>query len=76
MEKCLKNQWIVHYTHHVEELFYLCNKMHFKITKPITILFNNCLLTLKPSSFPRLWHELIIYEPHSSSKMDSGWMVL
>ncbi len=46
--------------------------MHFKTTKHVTILFNNCLMTLQPTLTPRLQHDLIIYEPHSTSKMDSG----
>jgi hypothetical protein len=46
--------------------------MNSKRTKPITIVFNNYLMTLQPNLPLGLWHDLIIYEPHSSSKMDSG----
>jgi hypothetical protein len=74
-----ENAWKIselHYTHHVEEYFYFYNRMHFKTIEPMTNIFNNYLITLQPNLPPRLWHDLIIYELHFNSKMDSGWMVL
>jgi len=62
----------MHYTHHAEEYFYFYSNMHSKRIEPITILFDNYLMTLQLNLPPRLWHDLIIYEPHSSFKMDSG----
>jgi len=65
----------MHYTHQAKEYFQLCNKINSKIIEPITILFSNYLMTLQPNLPSRLWHDVIIYEPHFNSKMDSGWMV-
>jgi hypothetical protein len=62
----------MHYTHHAKEYFHLCSRINCKKKKPITILFNNYLMTL-PLNLPLgLWHDLIIYESHSDLKMDSG----
>jgi hypothetical protein len=33
-------------------------------------------MTLQPNLHLGLWHNLIIYEPHCSSKMDNGWLVI
>jgi len=49
--------------------------MHSKIIEPLTILFNNYLMTLQPNLHLGLWNNLIIYELHYSSKIDNGWMV-
>jgi hypothetical protein len=62
----------MHYTHHVEEYFHFCSKINSKITKPTTVLLNNYLMALQPNLPLGLWHDLIIYEPRPSSKMDSG----
>jgi hypothetical protein len=32
-------------------------------------------MTLQLNLHLGLWHDLVIYEPHYSSRMDSGWMV-
>jgi hypothetical protein len=67
-EKLLNNAL----THNVEEYFHFCSKINSKIPKPITILFNNYVMTLQPNLPLGLWHDLIIYGPHSNSKMDNG----
>jgi hypothetical protein len=61
----------MHYTHHVEDFLNFYNRMHSLTTEPIIVLFNNYLMTLQPTLPPRFWHVLIIYEPHSNSRMDS-----
>ncbi len=76
MRKCLRNYWIMHYTHHDEEFFYFYNIIYSRIIEPIIVLFNNYLMTLQPNLPPRLWHDLIVYEPHSNFRMDNGRMVL
>jgi hypothetical protein len=55
----------------LKNIFFLQQNAFKKKTKPIIVIFNNYLMTLQPNLFPRIWHELIIYEPHSSSK----WIV-
>ncbi len=60
------------YTNHAKKYFYFCSKINSKRIKPITILFNNYLMTLQPNLPLGLWHDLIIYEPHFSYRMDSG----
>jgi hypothetical protein len=45
--------------------------MHSKI-KPIIVIFNKYLMTWQPTLPPRFWHELLIYELHFNSEMDSG----
>jgi hypothetical protein len=60
------------YINHVKEYFYFCSRINSKRIEPITILYNNYQMTLQPNLPPGLWHDLIIYEPHFNSRMDSG----
>jgi hypothetical protein len=62
----------MHYKHHAKEILFFCNKMHSKKIETIIVLFNNYLLTLQLNLPLGLWHDLVIYEPHSSFRMDSG----
>ncbi len=49
--------------------------MHSQIIEPIIVIFNNYLMTLQPNVHLGFWHNLILYEPYSSSKMDNGWII-
>ncbi len=61
------------YTNHAKEYFYFCNRINSKRIEPITVLFNNYQMTLQPNLLLGLWHDLIIYEFHVSSRIVGEW---